>query len=147
MEEEDSGFPRREGSPSLPLFEVGSYSNFLETGKCRPNTTAIAQNTNGNLKKERAGLKGDNTGVHWYVHVYIKIFPIKNLIQDSSPSPGLHKRSQEFKWRVVKDREGKTLGTWGGHETLEKTENLKLGRGLRLQRTRPMSWDRRGKGR
>lgn len=57
MEEEDSGFPRREGSPSLPLFEVGSYSNFLETGKCRPNTTAIAQNTNGNLKKERAGLK------------------------------------------------------------------------------------------
>lgn len=27
---------------------------------------------------------------------------------------------------MVKDREGKPLGTWGGHETLEKTEILKL---------------------
>lgn len=80
MEEENSGFPQREGAPSLPLFELGSYSNFLEIRKCRPNPTAVAQNTTGNLKKERAGLKGKSTDVHWYVHVHMKIFPVKNLI-------------------------------------------------------------------
>lgn len=47
--------------------------------KCRPNLTAIAQNTAEN-SKVRAGLKGESTGVHRYVHVYIRIFPIKNLI-------------------------------------------------------------------
>lgn len=115
----------KRGSSIPPSVQTWLLLKLPGNRKYRPNLTAITQNTAEN-SKEWAGMKGESTGALVCACLHQNLPNQKLNCQDSSPSPGLHRRSQECKWRMVKDREGKPLGTWGGHETLEKTEILKF---------------------